>query len=387
MARPSYDVIVVGTGLHGLSCALNLAREGLKVVALDKDHPGRHASGVNAGGVRRLGRHEAELPLSVAALEIWHRIEQEVGDSCGFVACDQIKVAENLSQAEALQARVQRLRQLGYDHEQWIDEDELKRRVPAVAGHCVGALLCAGDGSANPFRTVMAFRRAALSAGVEIRENCPVQALRAAGSGWRVDTPDGPVDGGAVVNCAGAWGNNIARALGEPVPVTAAALMLMITERLAPFLSPVLGAAGRTLSFKQFDNGTLLIGGGHRGTAQPECNRSRVRFAGLRISAQTVGALFPQLADVRVVRSWAGLEGMMPDHIPVIGPSGRAEGVYHAFGFCGHGFQLAPITGRIMADLLVRGQSSLPIEAFRIQRFAGIADTAAVDTPEQRISA
>ncbi len=386
MARPSYDVIVVGAGLHGLSCALNLAREGLKVVALDKDHPGRHASGVNAGGVRRLGRHEAELPLTMAALEIWHRIEQEVGDSCGFVACDQIKVAESGSEADTLQARLLRLRELGYDHEQWIDADELRRRVPAIAPHCVGAVLCAGDGSANPFRTVMAYRRAALSAGVEIRENCPALALSPAGSGWRVDTPQGPLDGGAVMNCAGTWGNTIARALGEPVPVTPAALMLMITERLAPFLKPVLGAAGRTLSFKQFDNGTLLIGGGHRGTAEPECNRSRVKMVGLSISAQTVGALFPQLADVRVVRSWAGLEGMMPDDIPVIGPSSRADGIYHAFGFCGHGFQLAPITGRIMADLLVRGHSGLPIEAFRIDRFAA-ADMAAMDTPEQRISA
>jgi len=171
------------------------------------------------------------------------------------------------------------------------------------------------------------------------------------------------------VNCAGAWGNTIAEYLGEAVPLAPEAFMLMITERLREFLTPVLGAAGRVLSFKQFENGTLLIGGGHRGRAEPEHNRTTLNFEGLRTSARTVGELFPQLRDVRVVRCWAGLEGVTPDNIPIIGPSSKAEGVYHAFGFSGHGFQLAPVTGRIMADLMLRGRSSLPIDAFAIDRF------------------
>jgi sarcosine oxidase subunit beta len=80
-------------------------------------------------------------------------------------------------------------------------------------------------------------------------------------------------------------------------------------------------------------------------------------------------ALFPQLKDVRIVRSWAGLEAFMPDNIPVIGASATASNAYHAFGFSAHGFQLSPVVGRILSQLILDGTSELPIDPFRIDRF------------------
>jgi sarcosine oxidase subunit beta len=258
---------------------------------------------------------------------------------------------------------------LGYDHEEWLDAGQLRRLVPYISRRCVGAIVCRGDGSANPFRTVKAFRRAAEQAGAEFRDGHRVLGLEHTGSGWCVGTEFGVFRSERLVNCAGAWGNVIANLLGETVPLAPEAFMLMITERVAPFLGPVVGAAGRTLSFKQFDNGTLLIGGGHRGRADRSNNRTTLSVAGLRASARTVGELFPQLGGVRVVRCWAGIEGVTPDKLPVIGPSRRAEGAYHVFGFSGHGFQLAPVTGRIVTDWVLRGDSPLPIEAFAVDRF------------------
>ena len=78
------DAVIVGGGLHGCSAALHLARRGVKPLVIEKDHVGRHASGVNAGGVRRLGRDLAEIPLSAASMELWHGIEDLVEDDCGF---------------------------------------------------------------------------------------------------------------------------------------------------------------------------------------------------------------------------------------------------------------------------------------------------------------
>ena len=157
--------------------------------------------------------------------------------------------------------------------------------------------------------------------------------------------------------------------IGDAAPVEAQAPMLMITERVEPFLKPVVGSAGRVLSFKQFDNGTLLIGGGHRGRANADTNVTELDFAGLRTSAQTVAALFPRLGNVRIVRAWAGIEGVLPDAIPVIGPSAAEANAFHAFGFSAHGFQLGPIVGKLIAELVHDGSCSLPIEAFRINRF------------------
>jgi sarcosine oxidase subunit beta len=143
------DVIVVGGGLHGCSAALHLARAGLRPLVLEKDYVGRHASGVNAGGVRRLGRHEAEIPLSVAALEMWHRIAELVDDGCGFESVGQVKVAESEAELELLRTRQARLRSLGFEHEELVDARELRELVPAAAPHCVGGLVSRRDGAAS----------------------------------------------------------------------------------------------------------------------------------------------------------------------------------------------------------------------------------------------
>lgn len=365
----SYDALIVGGGLHGLSAALHLARAGLKPLVLEKDYPGRHASGVNAGGVRRLGRNHAEVPLSVASLKIWHAMEDLVDDDCGFSRCGQVKVAETDAELADLASRVETLRRLGYEHEELVGRDELRDLVPALASHCIGAVVCRDDGAADPFRTVTAFRRKAEALGVTVLAGVEGRNPARAGGYWRMETSAGAFEAPTLINAAGAWGGRIAAQLGEAVPVRAEAPMLMITERVQPFLTPVLGAAGRVLSFKQFENGTVLIGGGHRGRAVPEANLAEIDLAGLRTSARTVAQLFPALAGVRVVRSWAGIEGVMPDALPVIGPSSTEECAWHAFGFSAHGFQLGPVVGRLIADLVVSGETDQPIDPFRITRF------------------
>jgi sarcosine oxidase subunit beta len=362
------DAVVVGGGLHGCSAALHLAQRGLSCVVVEKDHVGRHASGVNAGGVRRLGRALPEIPLADPSMALWREIAGLVGDDCGFVTSGQVKVAETEAELAALKTRAGEVRAIGFDHEEMVDRDGLRELLPAVAPHCVGGIVVRGDGHANPFRTVHAFKRKAASLGVTFLENTPVTGVRRDGGAWRVAVPGGSIEAPVVVNCAGAWGGRLAAMLGEPVPLEAQAPMLMITARMPPFLGPVVGAQGRALSFKQFANGTTLIGGGRRGSAEPDHNRANLDLAGLAASARTTAHLFPIMRAAKVVRCWAGIEGVMPDEIPVIGP-GAADGVFHAFGFSAHGFQLGPVVGGIIADLVTTGATNLPIEPFRIDRF------------------
>lgn len=366
----SADVIVIGGGLHGCSVALHLARAGVTVIVLEKDHVARHASGVNAGGVRRLGRHFAEVPLAVASLELWQRIDDLVGDPCGFESAGQIKVAENEAELATLRARVAELEALGFRHEELIGVDELREYLPALAPHCVGAVICRQDGAALPFRTTLAFKRKAQSLGVRFFEGTRAQSLARDNGIWRIATDAGTFEAPAVVNAAGAWAGRIAEQLGEPVPMVATALMLAITAPVAPFVKLVVGTTGRPLSFKQYANGTVMIGGGQRGRAELDSNRTALDYEKLACNARTAMDLFPRMRGAEVVRAWAGIEGMMADDIPVIGPSGTSTGVWHSFGFSGHGFQLGPIIGSIVADLVTTGTTRASIEPFSITRFS-----------------
>ncbi|WP_029002682.1 NAD(P)/FAD-dependent oxidoreductase [Azorhizobium doebereinerae] len=370
-ARP--DVLVIGGGLHGCSTALHLARRGIKALVIEKDHAGRHASGVNAGGVRRLGRAFPEVPLSVAAMALWHAIGDLVDDDCGFESHGQVKVAESAADLAVLAARVAKLNDLGFTHEELIGADELRRLLPAVAPHCVGGIVSRADGAALPYRTVLAFRNAAIRAGARFLEGAPAGPPVRAGGLWRVPVGDQVHEAPVLVNAAGAWADRIAAALGEPVPLEVIAPMLMITARMPAFVTPVVGATARPLSFKQFANGTVLIGGGHRGVAERDRNATALDFAKLAFNARTAAEIFPIMAGAQIMRAWAGIEARMPDDLPVIGPSIASEAAYHAFGFSAHGFQLGPIVGAILADLIATGTSALPIAPFSIARFAQAA--------------
>jgi sarcosine oxidase, subunit beta len=363
------DALVIGAGIHGCSTALHLAMRGAKPIVIEKDYAGRHASGVNAGGVRQLARHLAEVPLSVASMEIWQRIRDVVDDDCGFKAHGQVLIAESETELDACRARVDDLSLRGFRHEELLDAAELRHFVPGVAEHCVGGIICRSDGAADPFRTTQAFRRKAIALGACFLEGVSVIAVRRHGQAWRVETSEGSLEAPKVVNAAGAWADRIAAQLGEPVPLEVIAPMLMITAPLAPFLSPVVILRGRKLSFKQLGNGTVLIGGGHLGHPYRDENRTELDWRKLSESVRTAAELFPVMRAATIVRAWAGIEARMPDDIPVIGPSHTSEGVFHQFGFSAHGFQLGPGIGALIAEMTATGATNLPIQPFRIERF------------------
>ncbi len=364
------DVIIIGAGLMGSSTALWLSRAGKKVLLLEKEHHPCHASAVNAGGVRRLNRALEEIPLSVAAMELWHRLPSIVGSDCGFEPVGQVRIAPDNDAMDLFEHRVNQVRTLGFDHEELVTAADIKRLVPAYAGRCSGGIVARTDGQASPARTLRAFYNAACAAGAEAVCRCTVADISRTENGFTVMSEDGRrFYSDVVINCAGAWGNRIASRVHDHLPIKPEALSMMVTARMPRFIVPVVGVHGRKLSFKQTANGTVVIGGAHRAILDMDQEKTVIDFGEMKQSAATVLAHFPVMRQSTVVRCWAGIEGMMRDGLPAIGESLTSPGLFHVCGFSAHGFQLSPMVGRLAAALAMGRKPEIPLEAFSLNRF------------------
>ena len=367
--QTGFDVIIIGGGLQGCSVAIHLAHKKKRILVLEKDTCGQHASGSTAGGLRCLNRAVEEIPLSLAAKKMWGEMEKLVDSRCGFRPTDQIRIAGTQEDLNLLEARLERVRSLGYNHEEMIGAEELRSLVPTIGSNGIGALICRGDGYADPGLTCQAFQVKAEKLGVTVLQQTKVLAIEKGINDWLISTGDKQFRSPIIVNCAGAWGREIATMVGDHTILKKEALAMMVTARYPHFIDPVIGHASRKLSFKQMDNGTLVIGGALRGILLEEEERTLIDWPQMKESAATVRSVFPFLANLPIVRAWGGIEGMTPDRLPIIDSGKHASGVFHAFGFSAHGYQLVPIIGKVVTDLICDGRADFDLEAFKIDRF------------------
>ena len=366
----SADIIIVGAGLMGASIALFLSRAGKKVFLLEKEISPCHASAVNAGGLRRLNRALEEIPISVAAMEMWPQLPEIVGSDCGFQPVGQVRIAPDEKSMALFKKRVEEVEALGFFHEELISSVEIKQLVPAYTGSCKGGIVTRSDGHALPAQALRAFCTAKSSAGTEPFTRCKVVDISRGKEGFTVVAEDGRLfTSEVVINCAGAWGKNIAALLDDQLPIEPVALSMMVTARMKRFIHPVIGVHGRKLSFKQMANGTVVIGGAHKAFLDKEKEKTTINISEVKKSAETVMKYFPIMEKASIVRCWAGIEGVTSDGLPVIDQSQITPGLFHVCGFSAHGFQLSPMIGRLVSSLVLGKKPELSLDAFSMNRF------------------
>ena len=370
MSLQSKKIFVIGGGIQGCATAYFLAKRGQNVTLIEKDRIGRHASGVNAGGVRRLGRDILEIPLSLAAMDIWQNLYQEIGEYAkDFHPCFYLKVAVDEAGREIGLMRAENLSRAGFTHEVWVEDDYIQARLPHLSTPTEGGLLVEGDGWATPWRIVQGFANVAKKHGAKIIEDCPVTSLTKFQDFWKIQTAKGLFEAETVVNCAGAWSAGIARSADDHIfPLEAYAPMLVVTDKRPKILPAVMGVLAHTLSLKQLETGQFVIGGGVRSKAHTSIDQSDVTLPKLSSSMKLASKLFSEIGNAQVIRCWSGIEGYMPDNLPVIG-RGRQNGLFHGFGFSAHGFQLGPGVGEALADLVMGQQPRISLKPFRPDRF------------------
>ena len=365
-----HDVAIIGGGLVGTWTAYFLRQRGRSVAVLEKGAVGSQASGVNFGNVRLQGRHPGEFPLALRAHEQWERIEELIGEQCEFSPCGHAYIALDPKEFSRLERYHAEGTAAGLAIE-LIGANELRRRFPWLGPDACGATWSRRDGTANPRLATPAVARAARGLGAGIFPDTRVVGFEPAGERFRVVTDrDLAIEAPFVVNAAGAWGNEIAEQFDETSPMFPAAPPHFVTEPLPYFVKSALQAVDGSVIFRQVERGNVIVGFYPRGPADHVRNRAPVPPAKILLGLGHMARVVPMLRSAQVIRVWSGIEGYLPDMLPVMGWSRTTRNLLHAFGFCGHGFQLSPGVGYTLAEMIDEGQARIPIEAFAIDRFA-----------------
>ncbi len=196
-----------------------------------------------------------------------------------------------------------------------------------------------------------------------------------AGSTWTQTTSKGTFTADRLVNlnCVGARAGDLAAQFGEPVPIRSFGPQMGVTEPLPHRVLAVVGvwAAAHGAYLRQVERGNVVFGGAvDRMEVDPATGHAHLDPARLPQQLRAVVRLVPALRHVAVICQWSGAEGHVGDGLPVMGPSLTRQGLFHAFGFCRHGFQLGPGVGDAMAELINTGRCDTPLDAMHIARFA-----------------
>jgi sarcosine oxidase subunit beta len=367
------DVIIVGGGIMGAATAFFLAKRGRSVALIERGLIGQQASGTNFGNVRRQGRFLPQLPLANRSRAIWGRLGELLGEDAEFLASGHIRVAYNEEMTARMEAYARDARPYDLDLE-ILSGNALRDRFPFLGPEVRAGSYSPHDGHANPRLAAPAFGRAAARAGAQVFQNTEIVQVEKDGADFRVESATGLVVRAPVLLIsAGAWAGRLSAQFGEPVAVVAHGPQMAVTEPVPYAIEPVIGVSSaitaEVLYLRQVKRGNIVFGGGGRGPADPETKRAYVEPSFTLGQFEQLARLVPALSRLSIIRVWSGIEGYPPDELPVIGPSAKVDGLHYAFGFSGHGFQLGPGVGDVMAELIDTGQTSTPIDAFSIRRF------------------
>jgi sarcosine oxidase subunit beta len=370
------DVAIIGGGLMGAWTALFLRRRHRSVTIIEKGSVGEQSSGVNFGNIRLQGRHPSQFPLSLRSLALWEDIEDLVGERCEFASTGHLYLALASEQIDKLVQTADQAGVHGIEIEV-LGGKEARARWPWLGSLVHGGSFSARDATANPRLVTPAVVRAAKVLGANVLEHVRASKIEQLAPGFRISTDRGTtVECDTLINCAGAWGAEIAARFGEPVPLFAAGPPQFVTEPIPFIIAPSVQSVDGTVIFRQVARGNVVVAGFPRGPTDPIANRAPVPPAKTLATMNRLAEVAPALASAHVIRVWSGIEGYLPDMLPVIGPSGTTPGLLHAFGFCGHGFQLGPGVGLCLTELAIDGASRIALDAFSITRFGGSATTA-----------
>ncbi|MEW2033347.1 FAD-binding oxidoreductase [Streptomyces roseifaciens] len=381
MSNSSSDVIVVGAGVVGAACAYYAARSGLSVTVVDRGPVAGGTTGAGEGNLLVSDKEPGpELELALLSTRLWHELARELPARIEYEAKGGLVVASDASAMAALRKFAAAQAGAGVTAEE-IPADRLQDVEPHLAPGLGGGFRYPQDAQVQPALAAAYLLRAS---GARVRTGEEVTAVLTGTDGRvrGVRTAAGELHAPFVVNAAGTWGGEVARLAGGHLPVLPRRGFVLVTEPLPRVVRHKVYAADYVADVASGSAAlqtSAVVEGTPAGPVLIGASRERVGFDRtlsvevLRRLAAQATALFPVLAGVRAIRTYAGFRPYLPDHLPAIGPDPRVPGLLHACGHEGAGIGLAPATGLAVARQLTGGEPPLDLGPFRPGRFAAAA--------------
>ena len=367
------DVVVVGGGVVGASTAYHLAASGVgHVVLLERaDAVATGSTGACAGGFRHQFSSRINIELSIASVPMILGFTQEHGLPLDVVQDGYLFLVRNEHDWDEFRAGAELQRSLGIET-QLLTPNEAAAIAPGIAiDDVVGATFCSDDGIADPSGLTQGYATLARRAGADLRLGVEVVEIETDGDAvTAVRTVEGSIATPTVVNAAGPWAGTLAATAGVSLPLEPIPRMVVTTGPFpgAPARRTLVIDAATTYYFHKEGDG-VLTGMGGRDERPSFATNVDLRFIEEEL-LPTAMRVFPPIEHAGVARMWAGLYEMTPDRHPIIGES-PVRGLFLANGFSGHGFQHAPVVGKLVAELIVEGEArTVDISSLGLDRFA-----------------
>lgn len=377
----------MGAGIVGAACTEALAREGADVLLLERATPAAGASGACEGNVMLADKQPGpELELSRLALDAYEQLVLRLDDDIELERKGALLVDASAEEHAATAGLVARMRAAGVEA-QLLDSGGLRELEPVLADGLEGGAFFPGDLQVWPMKVVLALLRAAGRHGARLRFGTTVEAIAARDGrvvGVRAD--GGRVACDVVVVAAGAASGALLAGCGIDLPLQARKGQIVVTEPAAGFLHRKVLASGYAATvhaasdgpqvaavLETTQRGNVLVGSSRIDNDASSGVDSEVTAAVLRAALR----LAPGLANLSVIRTYAGVRPALPDALPAIGRSTKVAGVVVATGHEGAGICHGPVTGALVADLILERSPPLDLTPFNPERFTRASPTPA----------
>lgn len=367
----SFDVAIIGGGINGSSIAYQLSKLGGKVIIIEKERLACEASSAAAGMLAAQAEIEQDGPFFQLALKsqamfstLSNELFEHTGIDIEFVHKGMLKIAE--TEEIALEVKKQVTFQRNWDPTiKWLDSKDIREMEPSLSPSVSGGMYLPNDGHVQPAKLSLAFAKAAVYFGAEIRENTEVLSfIYENGQVKGVKTTNGVIHCEQVVIATGAWAAKLMRESGLDIgvyPVKGECFSIM-TEK--PIINTTIFSDKRCYLVPKRD-GEIYIGA----TMIEDTFDKKVTPGGIATLIERATQLVPQIKDAAWERVWSGIRPQTGDGLPYMGEHPRWKGLFVAAGHFRNGILLSPMTGKLVADLVVgRLQDQTLLSAFHLER-------------------